>query len=73
MSFEEIPNWIYTLLIAPIALAFQKYHSLNNKVTELETTQTIYVEKIDKVCEKIDDLSEKIHIMTGRLDEHLKR
>lgn len=70
MSFEENFNWIYTFLILPIALSFQKHFALKNRVTKIETTQEFYAKKVDKMCESNDKLAKEVHEMIGELREH---
>jgi len=73
MAFLEfMPDWIYTFLLLPIIILFQKHFSLKNDVTELKTNQATYIKKIDKICESNEELKKQVNIMIGRLDEHLR-
>jgi len=71
-EIEFIPNWIYTVLLLPLALLFQRQFSIKSRVTVLESTQKIYVERIDAVCESNEILSKEVHQMLGRFDEFLR-
>lgn len=70
-EIEFVPNWIYTVLILPIIVLFQKHFSIKSRVVKLETTQDFYTKKVDDVCESNAKLSEKVHEMLGRLDANL--
>lgn len=72
-GIEYFPNWIYTFLIIPIVIGFQKHFSLQNRVTKVETIQESYTKKIDKMCKSSDALSAKVNTMIGRMDEHLRQ
>ena len=73
MSVDEfIPNWIYTFLILPILVLYQKHFSIKNRVTILETRQDFYTKKVDKMCKSSDELAKEVHEMIGKMDEHLR-
>ena len=69
-EIEIIPNWIYTFLLLPIIVLYQKHFSMKNKVTKIETTQEFYTKKVDKICESNEKLVSKIDKMLGEWDEH---
>ena len=72
MAIDFLPEWIYTVLIIPIGLAFQKHFSLKNKVTEIETNQKNYIEKIDKLCSEQTKLAQSVNFMRGELNEYFR-
>jgi len=69
MSLEDVPNWIYTVLLAPMGFLLHKHISNSNRLTTLESNQKNNLAKLNK----IDDLCEDISYIKGLLDEHLKR
>jgi len=71
-QLEFLPDWIYTFLILPIAVLFQRHFHNGNRITVLETNQENYMKKVDKMCKSNDDLAKSINQMIGRLDEHLR-
>lgn len=72
MGVEFLPDWIYTFLLLPIILLFQKHFTLKNKVTKIETNQENYIKKIDDLCQSNQSLEEKVNQMLGRWDEHIR-
>ena len=72
MSVEEIPSWIYTFLILPILVLYQKHFSIKTRVVKLETTQEFYTKKVDKICDSSEKLAKEVHEMIGKMDEHLR-
>ena len=68
-----IPSWIYTFLIIPIVLAFQKHFSLASRVSVLESKKESVEKRLDNLCCSTNDLKDEVHEMIGRLDEHLRR
>lgn len=72
MSIEDLPSWVYSFLIIPLGVMFQKHFTLKNRVTILETNQTIYIKKIDDICESNAELAKQVNQMLGRMDEHLR-
>ena len=70
---EFIPNWIYTFLLLPIIVLYQKHFSMKNKITKIETTQEFYTKKVDKICESNEELAGEIHKMLGEWDEHKRQ
>jgi hypothetical protein len=72
LSFEDIPSWIYSILIIPLAVVYQKHFSLKNKVTILETNQANYMKQIDDICQSNKALAEDVNRLIGRVDEHLR-
>jgi len=72
MSFEELPNLIYTFVLVPLGFGLLKTFQNSNRITKLETKQENYINKIDKMCISNDELTKKVHTMIGRLDEHLR-
>ena len=73
MSFENNFNLVYTVLILPIAVAFQKIHSNNNKITKVETNQELYMKKVDKICDSLDTLTNEVHELIGEFRQHLRQ
>lgn len=73
MAFEFLPDWIYTFLILPIAILFQRHFVLSSKVVILQEKDKINDKKFDKLCESIDDLTKEVHELIGRWDEHLRK
>lgn len=71
-EIEFIPNWIYTFLVLPIVLLYQKHFSMKNRLTKIETTQEFYTKKVDKMCQSSDELAKEVHEMIGKMDEHLR-
>lgn len=73
MAGEEfLPDWIYTFLILPIAVLFQRTFSVSSRVKVLESKDRIDDEKINKICSSNDELSKEVHELIGRVDEHLR-
>lgn len=73
MSFEGNFNWIYTFLIIPLGLLFQRHFSVSSRVTVLENNDEAQEKRIDRVCDSNDDLTKEVHEMIGRWDEYLRK
>ena len=69
-EIEFIPNYIYTVLILPIIVLFQKHFSVSSRVTVLESKDKIDDEKFGNICTCLDELTKEVHEMLGRWDEH---
>lgn len=71
-----MPNWIYIFFIAPIGLfvyTIRVKHS--NRLTALEIRHVATDEKVDKICESVDEMKDEFKKMAfefGRLEEHLR-
>lgn len=73
MDIEFLHDWVYTFLVIPIIVLFQKHFSLKNRITQIETNQENYIKKIDELCKSSKSLEEKVNQMLGRWDEHIRR
>lgn len=75
MSFDDFflnNNWVYSVLIVPLALVFKKQFGLDGRVKVVESNQDIYMKKIDKVCANQESLARDVNQMLGALREHLR-
>jgi len=77
MELEFLPNWIYTFLILPIVVLFQRQFSFKNivtkEITELKTNQKIYIDKVNKICQSNEELAKEVNQMIGKMDEHFRQ
>lgn len=69
---EFLPDWIYTFLLLPIVLLFQKHFALSSRVDVIETTQNLKKKDVDELQICMKDLSEKMNYLSGQFDEHKK-
>ena len=58
MQFDFLPDWIYTFLILPIVVLFQRQFALSSRVTVLESEKKIIESRLDDIENKIDNLCE---------------
>ena len=65
-------NWIYTVVIFPLAILFQKHFSSTSRISVLEQKDIINDEKFEKLCLSVDELTKEVHNLIGRIDEHLR-
>lgn len=66
-------EYLSILFSAPILWIMKVQNNLGSRISVVETKQTTYEKKIDKMCSSTDDLTKEVHTMIGRLDEHLRK
>jgi hypothetical protein len=72
MEYSFLPDWIYTFLILPIAILFQRYYVSSSRITVLENKDEINDDKFEKLCGSVDELTKEVHELIGKIDEHLR-
>ena len=60
------------LIGIPLAFIYKKVSGMDNRITEVETKQEIYIGKVDEVCKSSDKLSAEVHELIGQVKEHLR-
>jgi len=65
---ENFPDWINIFLIAPLGFALMKIINHSSRITKIETTQTFYVDKVEKICRSNEELQKEVHELIGRLE-----
>jgi len=73
MQFDFLPDWIYTFLIIPIVILFQRNFSLYSRVSVIENTQNLKKEDITNLQNCMKDLSSKVEHLIGQFEEHNKK
>lgn len=69
---EFLPDWIYTFLLIPVVILFQKHFSLSSRVDVIETTQNLKKVDVEELQTCMKDLTSKIDFLSGQFDEHNK-
>ncbi|MCJ8305662.1 MAG: hypothetical protein HRU07_01270 [Nitrosopumilus sp.] len=72
MDIDFLPDWIYTFLVLPITILFQRYFVMSSRVTVLEKKDLINDEKFEKLCNSVDELTKEVHKLVGTMNEHLR-
>jgi hypothetical protein len=67
MEYSFLPDWIYTFLILPIVILFQRYYSSSSRITVLENKDEINDDKFNGLCESVDELTKEVHELIGKL------
>lgn len=68
VQVEFLPDWIYTFLLLPMALLFQKHFSLSSRVAVVEATQNLKKQDITELQTCMKDLTTKIDYLSGKID-----
>lgn len=71
MSVEFLPEWIYTFLLLPIIVLFQRYFALSSRVAVIENTQNLKKEDIKELQRCMKDFSLKVENLGGKIDGFL--
>lgn len=66
-------QYLWVLISAPIGFVAQKYVSISNRVTKLETQKAFVLDEVRDINTKIDAMCEKLDTLTGRIEEHLRK
>lgn len=66
-------NYLWVIITAPIVLIYNKITSHEGRISATEAKQETYEKKVDKMCKSSEKLSEEVHKLIGRVDEHLRR
>lgn len=66
-------NMLYTVLILPIGLAFQRIYSIGGRVSVLESMNKNQDKRIERICKSNDNLTKEVNQMIGMLKEHLRK
>jgi len=75
LSFEELPNLIYTFVLAPLAFGLIKTFSNSNRIGKIETENNFLKENVAQLCKSNQAMEKEFKKMAfnfGRLDEHLR-
>ena len=72
MEIDFVSNWVYTFLVLPFAILFQRYFAISSRISVLENKDEINDDKFDKLCLSVNELTKEVHELIGRMDEHLR-
>ena len=71
MEIEFLSDWIYTFLLLPIVILFQRQFAISSKVTVLETKKDDIETRLDELEIKIDIICSNVSFIKGQLEIHL--
>ena len=76
MSAEDSVSYVqYAWLVfsAPVAFLYRKLYSLRAELSQIKTTVQYKRQDLDELKKDVKELSSKIDILCGRIDEHLRK
>lgn len=72
MSFQDLPNILFTVFIAPLGFALHRVINNSSRLTKVETKQKQFEKQLEKL-DKLDELCNDVSYIKGMLDERFRK
>ena len=62
-------DYLWSLIAIPIAWVWK----INSRLTKVETTQDLKIDRLQRIEDKLDSLNSEVLELKGKVNEHLRR